>query len=339
MLTLSAVAGVVTVVVAFAGPEQAGGWLVAAGIVVPVVSLVVGCAWLLTRSHREARLAWAIFPILTIVTVAVLDLVTRDASIAAQVFLTFPALYGASQLRRPGAIVLTAASVSADIVIAMSMLPTRQAFVDIVYVGTAIITSSGLLVFAGERRAALLEILRQQAAIDPLTGLATRRVLDQAASSVLAAAHNTTGTALILFDVDRFKSINDRYGHVGGDEVLIRLADLLSREARADDVVCRMGGDELAMLLPGCSYEIALRRAEQICDDVRRHDFVLDDATELTLSMSAGVAHAPTHAEDPRSLYASADAALYGAKRAGRNRVGVLPVTPALAREELSESV
>jgi diguanylate cyclase (GGDEF)-like protein len=217
-------------------------------------------------------------------------------------------------------------SVLADAVVALSMEPIRQATVDVVYVGAAIITSSGLLIYAGERRAALMEILRQQAAIDPLTGLATRRVLDHAATSVLAAAQSTTGSALILFDVDHFKSVNDRYGHSAGDEVLIHLAGVLRRHARADDVVCRMGGDELAMLLPGCSNDVARRRAEQICRDVRQHEFVVNDTIALTLSVSAGVAHAPTHAGDARTLYAAADAALYDAKRGGRDRVAVFPV-------------
>lgn len=330
VLTLSGVAAFVTVVVAFAGPEQSGGRLTAVLVVIPVVSLIVVGAWLLTRSHRDAPLGWALFPVLTIVVIAGLDIATKDGSTAAQVFLTFPALYGASQLARKGAVVLMTASVVADVVVALSLQPVRQATVDIVYVGAAIVTSSGLLIFAGERRAALMETLRQQAAIDPLTGLATRRVLDHAANSVLAAAHNATGSALVLFDVDHFKSINDRFGHTAGDEVLIDLAAVLRLHARVDDVVCRMGGDELAMLLPGCSNDVARSRAEQICEDVRRHEFIVNDTIALTLSVSAGVAHAPTHADDPRSLYAAADAALYDAKRTGRDRVGVLPVITAV---------
>jgi diguanylate cyclase (GGDEF)-like protein len=326
VLTLSAAAAFVTVVVAFTAPQQRGGRLVEALVVIPVVCLVIVGAWLLTRSHRDAPLGWAIFPVLTVVVIAVLDVATRDASTAAQVFLTFPALYGASQLPRKGALLLMTASVLADAVVALSLQPARQAIVDIVYVGATIVTSSGLLILAGERRAALMETLRQQAAIDPLTGLATRRVLDHAANSVLAAAHTATGSALLLFDVDHFKSINDQYGHGAGDQALIDLAGVLRLHARADDVVCRMGGDELAMLLPGCSYEVARRRAEKICEDIRQRVFIVNETVELNLSVSAGVAHAPTHADDARSLYAAADGALYDAKRTGRDRVGSLPV-------------
>ena len=74
----------------------------------------------------------------------------------------------------------------------------------------------------------------------------------------------------MIFDVDRFKSVNDRYGHPGGDKVLVQLSDLLVQASRRGDVVCRMGGDEIAMLLPRCSIEIAMRRAEEIVEMVRK---------------------------------------------------------------------
>lgn len=329
VLTLTSVAALVTVFLALAGTQQSGGWLVAVFVVLPVTALAVLGAWLLTRHTRQSPLAWAAFPMLAVVVVVALDLVTKDGSTAAQVFLFFPALYAASQLQRPGAVLVTAWSVCGDVVVAMSLLPVRRALIDVVYVGAAIVTTSGLLILAGERRAALLVTLRRQAAVDPLTGLATRRVLDQAANSVLSAAHTVTGTALVLIDVDHFKSINDHFGHAVGDDVLIQLAAVLTCEARVDDVVCRMGGDELALLLPGCSRDAARHRAEHICQQVRRHEFGVHGARQLYLSVSAGVAHAPTDATDPRSLYAAADAALYDAKRSGRDRVGALPLVRA----------
>ena len=188
-----------------------------------------------------------------------LDVATGDASTAAQVFLFFPVLYGAYSLPRAGAMVLTAVAAVADVAIAMSILPARAALVDIVYVVVALVTSAGVLVHASERRAALLAMLQRQAAIDPLTGLATRRVLDQTANSVLGGASAHTGTGLILVDVDHFKTVNDRFGHLAGDEVLVAIAALLTQHVRADSVVSRMGGDEIAILLPGCGREAALR--------------------------------------------------------------------------------
>ncbi|UQX88276.1 GGDEF domain-containing protein [Jatrophihabitans telluris] len=324
ILTLSAVAAVVTSVLALVNPQSAGGRLIALAVIVPVVAVVVGAAWLLTRSERDHPIGWAVIPLLTVVAIVSLDLLTKDVSTSAQVFLFFPALYGSSQLPRWGAVILTAASIAGDIVIAFTLLPARQATIDATYVVAAIVTSAGLLVYAEDRRAALVERLQRQAAIDPLTGLVTRRVLDQAARSALSGAASVYGTALILLDVDKFKSVNDQYGHLAGDEVLIQLAHILLRSARSADIVSRMGGDEIALLLPGCSESAAIRRAEQLCSDVRAHAFMLSDGTQLTLSVSAGVAHAPTHATDLRPLYAAADTALYQAKRSGRDRVGML---------------
>ena len=133
----------------------------------------------------------------------------------------------------------------------------------------ALVTTAVILIRGGERQAELIDKLERLAAIDPLTGLATRRVLDEAAQSAISGSHSVEGTSLILLDVDNFKSINDRHGHPGGDEVLVQLADLLMQSARHDDVVCRIGGDEMALLLPGCSVSSLRRRAHQIVAEVR----------------------------------------------------------------------
>lgn len=327
VLLLSSAAALVTVLLALLRPQQAGGLAVALGVVLPGAALVTLGAYALTRARAEAPTAWTVFPVITVAVIAVLDVATADGSTAAQVFLFFPVLYGAYNLPRAGAVALTGFAAVADVVIATSLLPGRSALVDIVYVVAALITSSGVLIHASERRAALLAMLQRQAAIDPLTGLATRRVLDQTANSVLSGASAHTGTGLILVDVDHFKSVNDRLGHLAGDEVLVAVAALLTEHVRSDSVVSRMGGDEIAILLPGCGREAALRRAEQICASVREHAFVvLEGEASLNLTVSLGVAHAPTQANDLRSLYAAADAALYNAKRAGRDRAAVLPV-------------
>ena len=132
---------------------------------------------------------------------------------------------------------------------------SRPAWTDAVYVSAALLTTVGLLDRRRRSPGRLVAQLQRQAAIDPLTGLATRRVLDHAAQSALSGAASGEGTALILIDVDDFKSVNDRYGHPAGDEVLIQLAELLIDGCRDDDIVSRMGGDEIALLLPGCSAE------------------------------------------------------------------------------------
>jgi len=322
--TLCAVAAIVSVVFAPFQPadRQAGpvALLIGTGVIVLVIVLAV-----LARYFREAnRLAWTLSPLLAVAAIVVVDLLTNDSSVSAQIFLVFPTLYGASQLRAVGAVVMTAASLVGEIVVVGSQVPVRETAVDAGYVAAALVTTAVLLTVATERQARLVARLEEMAAIDPLTGLVTRRVLDEAASSALSGANSDEGTALVLLDVDNFKTINDEHGHPAGDAVLVELADLIVLRARGSDVVCRLGGDEIALLLPACSREVASRRAEEMVNDVRRHAFTVDDmGRTLSVSVSLGLAHAPSDAFDLRTLYSAADAALYQAKRAGRGRLVV----------------
>jgi diguanylate cyclase (GGDEF)-like protein len=215
---------------------------------------------------------------------------------------------------------MTAASLAGEIIVVAVGLPVREAILNAGYVAAALVTTAVLLARAAEKQASLVQSLEDQAAIDSLTGLVTRRVLDTAATSALSGAGSDEGTSLVLIDVDDFKSINDRYGHPGGDEVLMQLADLLVQGSRRGDVVCRMGGDEVALLLPACSDLSGRNRADDIVREVGLHPFAVDGAGTFRVSVSAGVAHAPTHASNLRTMYAAADAALYEAKHSGRNR-------------------
>jgi diguanylate cyclase (GGDEF)-like protein len=186
-----------------------------------------------------------------------------------------------------------------------------------------------LLSVSSERQAQLVSRLQQMAAIDPLTGLVTRRVLDEAATSALSGAASDDGTSLILLDVDNFKTINDRHGHPAGDAVLVRLAQLIVEHTRPGDVVCRLGGDEVAVLLPGCPTDVARHRAQELLQAVREHPFVVDGHDEpLRVGISVGLAHAPGDADSLGSLYSAADGALYQAKRGGRGRVHVAADRP-----------
>lgn len=291
-------------------------------VVTVLIGVLVVVLSLIARRFDEANtLAWAFCPLFAVAAITAIDLLTDDSSVSAQIFFLFPALYGASQLRPPGAAVMTAASLIGEIVVVGLQVPARQAAVEIGYVTAALVTTSVLLAVATERQARLVARLEEMAAVDPLTGLVTRRVLDEAASSALSGADSDAGTALILIDVDHFKTINDRYGHPAGDEVLIQLADLLVSHTRSGDVVCRLGGDEIAVLLPGCSHEAATRRAMDVLDAVQAHPFVLDGEEDARVSISMGLAHAPSHAVDLRGLYHAADEALYKAKKAGRNQL------------------
>ncbi len=320
-------AGVAVLVTIAFLPLQPGGrnpTSTEAALLLGAVALLIMACWASRYRRIPALIAWALGPLLAVVAIVLLDLLTSDVSVAAQVFFFFPTLYGASQLRRAGAVVMTAASVVGVAVVVLGSLPLAVAATDIGYVSAALITTAVLLIRSGERQDELVTRLERLAAVDTLTGLATRRVLDEAAKSAICGAVRSEGTSLILLDVDEFKSVNDRYGHPGGDEVLVQLADYLVKSARRDDVVSRLGGDEMAVLLPGCSVTSLQRRAEQIVADVGTHPFVLHSGEEIRVSVSVGLANVPADASDLQGLYVRADRALYEAKRSGRNRVGNL---------------
>jgi diguanylate cyclase (GGDEF)-like protein len=270
---------------------------------------------------EASRVSWAVCPLLAIVAIVLVDVATSDASVPAQIFLLFPTLYGASMLPRYGAALVTLAAVVGDVIVVFNNLPNRLALIDAGYMTAALLATAALLVRSAERQVRLISELAHRARIDPLTGLVTRRAFEEAAQSALAVQPNEDGTALVVLDVDWFKSVNDEHGHPGGDEVLIQLADLLLGTARKGDVICRLGGDELALLLPGCSLDVAHRRAEQMIRSIAGHGFALSLGSVIRVSVSAGLAHSPTNAMDLHSLYRAADAALYEAKRGGRNRV------------------
>jgi diguanylate cyclase (GGDEF)-like protein len=322
--TLTMVAAGVTLLFALVVPPDGGSLTRLVTFLVPLVLIILSVLLLRVPERRLVAL-WVPAPILGILTIAGLDLATRDASAAGQVFLCYPVMYAASQLKPPAAVVAAATGVLADAVVVFSLKPFTAAVTDLCYVSAALIAMSVLLVRAGQRQDVLVAELRRQAAIDPLTGLATRRVLDDAVRSALTSDDSDDGTALCMLDVDRFKSVNDRYGHPIGDTALIHIATILGENTRPDTVICRIGGDEIAFLLPGCPQAVAQRRAERLVKLIRETPMTLPDGGLLRLSVSVGVAHAPLphHDETLRELYAEADAALYNAKRAGRDRVGV----------------
>jgi diguanylate cyclase (GGDEF)-like protein len=172
--------------------------------------------------------------------------------------------------------------------------------------------------------ATLHEAVERQAVTDELTGLANLRAfLNRLEQEIERSRRFSTPLALVMLDLDHFKQINDEYGHQQGDEVLALVADVLRDFSRDIDAPARYGGEELAVVLPQTDSEGAEQLAERIREAVERLEVPRVDggAGTLRLQASFGVASLPENAVDRAGLIAAADAALYRAKRAGRNRV------------------
>lgn len=174
-----------------------------------------------------------------------------------------------------------------------------------------------------ERDAALAR-LSSMAVTDPLTGLPNRRGFTDAAMAAIADCRRAgTPAAVVMFDVDRFKSINDGHGHPAGDAVLVGLGEVLRRGARAGDVTGRLGGEEFALLCPGLDAAGAASVAERL-RGMLRAEVPHPGGRDVSVTASAGVAEVAVRDAPAAALDAAlraADGALYAAKEGGRDRV------------------
>ncbi len=183
----------------------------------------------------------------------------------------------------------------------------------------------------------LHEVVERQAIEDGLTGLANRRRFEERLAREVERARRFPGQALglVMLDIDDFKAVNDRLGHVAGDEVLRAVARTMRVDRRETDLAARYGGEELALILPGADLDGAARAAERIRRAVEELDLPLPDpdGESLRVTLSAGVAVFGHGAEDAPGLVAAADDALYQAKRSGKNRVARADSPAALPAE------
>jgi diguanylate cyclase (GGDEF)-like protein len=160
--------------------------------------------------------------------------------------------------------------------------------------------------------------LARMARTDPLTGVANRRGFFERAEAEFAAGDGR-GLALMMVDIDRFKRVNDVYGHAAGDELLLRMADLIGKPVRdAGGFFGRIGGEEFAVMVPAQDAATATALAEQLCHNARLGGFEWDEHY-IFATLSIGVAvHKPGQTFD--ATMKAADMAAYDAKRAGRDR-------------------
>ncbi len=172
--------------------------------------------------------------------------------------------------------------------------------------------------------------LHEQAIRDPLTQLHNRRYFDESiARDVARAIRLNEPLALLAIDLDHFKQVNDTHGHAIGDRVLQNLARVISADVRASDLVCRFGGEEFLVSLPGATLMAALGRAEQFRSRFAESWVEAGAGVEVRCTLSVGVAMFPSNEETIEATLRRADAALYEAKRAGRNRVVAAEMTGA----------
>lgn len=171
-----------------------------------------------------------------------------------------------------------------------------------------------------EQQAEELDTVRREAQTDALTGAANRKVFDDRLRILLGTFRREGQSfALILADMDRFKWINDTYGHTAGDRVLRQFSAALLRRVRELDLVARYGGDEFAILLPQTSLEVGSQIAQRLLADMTRTNFgVNDQETAVTVSMGLTAVRV---GDTPESIITRADNLLYESKRRGRNQV------------------
>ncbi len=173
--------------------------------------------------------------------------------------------------------------------------------------------------------AQLFEKIQEMAILDTLTGVYNRRYFyEHAENEVVRSQRYDSALSLIMLDIDHFKLVNDRFGHLIGDQTLKMVADTCLSALRKADVLCRFGGEEFVVLLPETSQEDAVVAAERICQAIADKSLPTDtDLGAVSVTVSIGVTHLKNKAESLKDLVNEADQALYEAKETGRNRVCV----------------
>jgi diguanylate cyclase (GGDEF)-like protein len=194
----------------------------------------------------------------------------------------------------------------------------------------SVLSAAAALLAVSLKNAELFREIRENSVRDGLTGCFNRthaiEVLD---AELRRARRSKLPLSLLMFDLDNFKNINDRHGHLCGDAVLAAIGAIMKSELRGSDVKCRYGGDEFMVILP----DTPVGGARQVSDNLRRaiaeRPVVWNDG-QITVTASFGITAVNTADHDPRSAIARADSALYRAKQVGRNAIQVEEQTPSL---------
>jgi diguanylate cyclase (GGDEF)-like protein len=172
----------------------------------------------------------------------------------------------------------------------------------------------------------LRETLKNQSIRDPLTCLFNRRYMEESLErELIRCQRKQEPLSIIMIDVDHFKRFNDTFGHEAGDAVLRKLGQFLQSHIRGSDIACRYGGEELTLILPEASLEVTKKRAEQIREGVKYLNIQHHGQALGAITLSLGVASFPEHGLSGEAVIQAADAALYRAKKSGRDTVRIAP--------------
>ncbi len=294
-----------------------------------VAGLFVVLAGVLSRVRLESYRNIARVVIGVSITAISLLVIALDGITFVPAFYIWP-LLGAAYLLTRGEVVTISLATFAICGVALSI--GRETFpiadyasmllIGAVVVGTVRVLAEGL--------DGTMKTLRHSSLTDPLTGLLNRRGFEASlAHQFERARFDGRPITALLLDLDHFKTINDTYGHGVGDQALRRFAELLEASCRASDIVARVGGEEFAFVMPGATIEQALARSEQFASTLREDRAV----GEVRMTVSVGVATREQHGDDWHAMLDAADAAVYAAKRAGRDRT-IVASPPSVAQVE-----
>jgi two-component system cell cycle response regulator len=168
-----------------------------------------------------------------------------------------------------------------------------------------------------------VQLSLEMAITDQLTGLHNRHYLEQHLGTLVdQATKRSRPLSLLIIDIDHFKAINDTYGHLAGDEVLVGFANRIRSAVRGIDLASRFGGEEFVVVMPDSNEDVAYRVGERLRGLISAQPFSIGEGHEpISVTASIGVGSIEGPEDSPTDLLARADAALYQAKRNGRNRV------------------
>lgn len=260
--------------------------------------------------YKSRRVAFASIAISCICVIGIISTVYVIGP--NQIYWAYPALMAVFYLVRPQiAIALVAVTVAALIPRLIGHFDTHTMTTIII---TIVVMSSfafGFSLISNRQRAKLMQLATK----DPLTGAGNRRHLDNRLNDVINAHRRSGATAsMLLLDLDHFKKVNDVHGHAVGDQILIRITEIVNLRIRVNDGLYRIGGEEFVVLLDGQDIDRAAHLAEQLRTLVQANELVPDQSVTISL----GVAELKSD-ETANDWMHRADEALYRAKRAGRN--------------------